>query len=205
LVLSAIIIYLDFWEGGELSYVKEISRHLSYDQNYPLNRCIFHDILPESKKLKDIRIRRIELKYNREIFTIVPSFILPYMVGFVEDVEKPLFLRHFAIPFWALTYVFGKNDMYWYRIENRFGRNSIVGTTIKSTINLPTDVIGDEKHSRENGDKIYIATTVANDCILGVSIANDASTESLGFSKKQLHIFIKRTVDYGAFVEGLIV
>jgi hypothetical protein len=139
----------------------------------------FHDILPESKKLQDIRIRRIGLKSDREIFTVVPSFILPYMVGFTEDVDKPLFLRRFGIPFWALTYVFGRNDMYWYRIENRFGRNSIVGTTVRNSDNLPTDILSDEKQSWENGERIFIATTVANDCILGASVAKDAGTESL--------------------------
>jgi len=142
------------------------------DKNYRL-----HDILPESKKMKDIRLRRID--YKGEVFTIAPSFVLPYMMGYSDDVDKPLFLRRFGVPYWGLTYVFGSNDMYWYRIENRFGRNSVVGTTVKHSENLPTDIIADEKHSWENGDKIYIATTVANDCILGASVSKDASTEGL--------------------------
>jgi len=90
-----------------------------------------------------------------------------------------LFLRQFGIPYWALTYVFGHNDMYWYRIENHFGRNSVVGTTVKAPENLPKDIIADEKHSWENGDKVYIATTVANDCILGASVASNADAENL--------------------------
>lgn len=145
---------------------------LDMDQNYKL-----HDILPESKKMKDLRLRRI--KYKGEVFTIAPFFVLPYMMGYSDDVEKPLFLRRFGVPYWALTYVFGYNDMYWYRIENRIGRNSVVGTTVKHSENLPEDVIADEKHSWENGDKIYIATTVANDCILGASVAENASTDGL--------------------------
>jgi len=94
------------------------------DQNYKL-----HDIFPESKKMKDLRLRRI--KYEGEVFTIAPFFVLPYMMGYSDDVEKPLFLRRFGVTYWALTYVFGYNDMYWYRIENRIGRNSVVGTTVK--------------------------------------------------------------------------
>ncbi|MCD4722191.1 MAG: hypothetical protein K8S13_20365, partial [Desulfobacula sp.] len=30
------------------------------------------------------------------------------------------------------SYVFGKNPMYWYRIETSLGRNSLVGTTIET-------------------------------------------------------------------------
>ncbi len=65
---------------------------------------------------------------------------MPYMTGFVKDVEKPLFLRKFAVPFWALSQCFGKNPMYWYRLEATIGRYSLVGTTIKSPLlmkNIP--------------------------------------------------------------------
>ena len=95
-----------------------------------------HDILPESKKMPDIRLRRIKVTSSnnplkKEVFTIRPSFVMPYMVGYTNDVEKALFLRKWAVPPWALAYVFGRNENYWYRLENRFGRNSIVGTTVK--------------------------------------------------------------------------
>jgi hypothetical protein len=42
-------------------------------------------------------------------------------------VEKPLFLRRWGVPHWALAYVFGRDGQYWYRLENRLGRNSVVG------------------------------------------------------------------------------
>ncbi len=138
-----------------------------------------HDLLPASKKMEGIRFRRIKVKSNGEVFTIAPFDVLPFMTGYAKEVEKPLFLRKFGVPYWALTYVFGRNDMYWYRVENHIGRNSIVGTTLKDPSDLPKDVLADEKHSKENGDKIYIATTVADDCILGASVAPDAGTESL--------------------------
>jgi len=60
----------------------------------------FHDILPESKKLPGIGLRRIKVKANDgsgdEVFTIRPSFVMPYMVGYTGDVEKPLFLRRWG-------------------------------------------------------------------------------------------------------------
>ncbi len=82
-----------------------------------------------SKKLK-LRIRRIVIAGIS--YTIRPSFAMPYMTGFVKDVEKPLFLRKFAVPFWALSHCFGKDPMYWYRLEATIGRYSLVGTTIFS-------------------------------------------------------------------------
>lgn len=54
-----------------------------------------YDMLPESKKLSGIRLRRIEL-YTGAVFTIRPSFVLPYMTGYTDAVEKPLFLRRWG-------------------------------------------------------------------------------------------------------------
>ena len=55
-----------------------------------------HDILPESKKLPGIRLRRIKVPAQdggeEEVFTIRPSFVLPYMTGYTDNVEKVLFL-----------------------------------------------------------------------------------------------------------------
>jgi hypothetical protein len=141
-----------------------------------------HDILPPSKKMPDMRLRRIKVKAklcDQEVFAIAPSFVMPYMTGYADDVEKALFLRKFAVPYWALTYVFGRNDMYWERLELSIGRNSIVGTTVKQPDKLPQDVLADEKHTRLNGEKAYIATTVGDDCVLGASIALQADTENL--------------------------
>ncbi|MFH0924256.1 MAG: hypothetical protein V1872_01265 [bacterium] len=104
---------------------------------------------------------------------------MPYMTGNVADVEKVLFLRKFDVPFWALCYVFGKDAMHWYRMEQSLGRNSIVGTTIKSPEILPQHLAADEKHTRILGEKVYVATSVANECILGASVANEADEEAL--------------------------
>ena len=64
-----------------------------------------------SKKL-GITIRRIEI--NGINYTLRPSFLMPYMTGFVKDIEEVLFLRKFEVPFWALSHVFGKDAIYWY-------------------------------------------------------------------------------------------
>lgn len=153
-----------------------------------------------SKKLS-IPIRRIEIAETN--YTVRPCFAMPYLTGFVDDVENALFLRKFDVPFWALTYVFGKDAMYWYRLEESLGRNSIVGTTIKNPESLPKHLLADEKHSRIRGDKAYVATTVGDQCILGASVAEDAGEKSLtkayGVFKKEAqcldHDFCPETVN----------
>lgn len=128
-------------------------------------------------KKQGIPVRRIVI--DGISYTIRPSFILPYMTGLADDIEKALFLRKFGVPFWALSYVFGRYPMYWYRIEKSLGRNSIVGTTVRNSADIPADVAADEKHTWILGDKVYIATTVGSGCILGASIAKDAGEEAL--------------------------
>ena len=129
-----------------------------------------------SKKLA-IPIRRIEIAGVG--YTVRPSFVMPYLTGEVKDVENALFFRKFDVPFWAIARVFGRDSMYWYRMENQIGKNSIVGTTVKDASLLPEHVVADEKHTWILGEKCYIATTVASECILGASIAPDAGAEAL--------------------------
>jgi len=62
---------------------------------------------------------------------------MPYMTGITDETKKALFMRKFNVPFWALSYVFGKDPMYWYRIEQSLGQNSIVGTTIRNPADIP--------------------------------------------------------------------
>ena len=129
-----------------------------------------------SEKLS-ILIRRIEIA--GVAFTVRPSFAMPYMTARVGEVEKALFLRKFGVPFWALSHVFGRDQMYWYRMEQSLGRNSIVGTTIKNCDDIPLHLSADEKHTWILGQKAYIATTVGGQCILGASIAKNAGENGL--------------------------
>jgi len=129
-----------------------------------------------SKKL-GIPTRRIEI--DNAAFKIRPSFVMPYMTGFTDNVELAFFLRKFNVPFWAISHVFGKYPMYWYRMEQAIGRNSIVGTTVRKPCDLPAHLAADEKHSRLTGQKVYVATTVGNECILSASVAENAGEEAL--------------------------
>jgi len=62
----------------------------------------WHDILPPSKKMPEIRLRRIKLCSDQEVFTVRPSFVMSYMTGYADDVEKALFLRKWAVPYDAV-------------------------------------------------------------------------------------------------------
>jgi len=129
-----------------------------------------------SKKLS-VPIRRI--KIGGIPYSIRPSFIMPYLTGLTNDIENALFFRKFNVPFWALSHVFGKDPMYWYRIEQHLGRNSIVGTTVKEPGDIPEHLGADEKHTWILGQKVYVATTVGKGCILGTAIAKDAGEQAL--------------------------
>jgi|GEM_PF-6713607 len=75
-------------------------------------------------------------------------------------------------------------------MEASLGRNNLVGTTIKTEENLPVNLAADEKHTWLLGEKVYIAVTAGNGCILGTEEADSASQESLtaayGVFKKEV-------------------
>jgi hypothetical protein len=56
-----------------------------------------HDMLPVSKKLPDVRLRRITVADPAQpagnAFTIAPAFVLLYMTGYTDAVANALFLR----------------------------------------------------------------------------------------------------------------
>jgi len=135
-----------------------------------------HD-LRASKTISDVCTRRIRLKSTGTVYRIVPSFVLPYMTGYATDVEQALFLRRFGVPFWGLTYVFGRDDMYWQRLVAQLGRYDLVGTTVKDPDRLPEHLLADEKFTSMNGERIFVATTVGNDVMLGA--ATSAQTDDL--------------------------
>jgi hypothetical protein len=144
---------------------------------------ILHDARG-SAKMEGVRVRRICLKARdaagkKQVFTIAPSAIMPYFVGLTDEIEKALFLRRFDVPFWALAYVFGRDNLFWYRLENHFGRYNLVQTVVKDPGKLPKHLLADEKVTWLNGEEVVIATTVGDDCVLGASVALGIDTPNL--------------------------
>ena len=123
-----------------------------------------------------VTIRRLRLK-DGTTSSIRPSFLMPDLTARTADVEGPLFWRQFGVPFWALAHVFGHDPMYWYRLECGLGRARIVGTTIK--VELPEHLLADEHYQVRDGQKVSIATTVADGCCLRAEPAETAGTDDL--------------------------
>ena len=154
-------------------------------QQYQLNPELFPEQFQRGFCMKDSRtsgkldvvIRRIELR-DGTAWSVRPSFVMPGMTAFTDDVQDVLFLRKFGVPFWALAEVFGRNPMAWYRLQNALGRFSLAGTTVRRGT-LPVNLLADEHHQRRDGAKTYIAATVGEGCWLGAEIAASAGTDDL--------------------------
>lgn len=137
----------------------------------------FHDCYRSRKQ--GVVLRRLKLKASGAVFTLRPSFILPYCIARTAEVENALFLRQWGVPFWALAQVFGRNAMFWYRAWLSFGRPNLVGTTVKHAATMPQDVVADEKITWRAGEEVVIPTTVGGGCVLGISVAEQATSASL--------------------------
>ena len=133
--------------------------------------------LPESKKMPGIRLRQIQI--GSETYTLRPSFVMSYMSGTVDELEHPLLLLSLGVPCWALMRIYGHNEMYWNRHLERFGRSSLVGTTVRLSPRLPRHLVADEHHCDWCGMKGYVAFTAAHGCILGLALSPQADEAHL--------------------------
>lgn len=140
---------------------------------------LFPEGFGEGYRLKDsrtsaklgLRIRRVRIKATGAVFSVRPSFAMPYLADLAADAELALFLRRFGVPFWAVAEVCGKDAMHWYRLEVSLGRNSVAGTTARK-VELPKDLVADEHHQTRDGDKVYVATVVGGGCCLGAAVVD---------------------------------
>jgi hypothetical protein len=147
---------------------------------------LFPEAFAKGYRIKDGRasaktgllLRRVRLKATGQSFSVRPSFVLPYQTALADDVQHALFLRSFGVPFWAIARVFGKDHDYWYRLEVSLGRNSVVGTTVRKA-QMPEHLLADEHHQTRDGQKNYVATTVAEGCCLGAALSQSADAEGL--------------------------
>lgn len=158
-----------------------------HPESFPpgFDSCFGFKDFKESKKMK-IRIRRIRVGSGTQelYYRVVPCSIMPYMTGCVEDVQMPLFLRKFNVPYWALEVVFGRSACYYWRLEKRLGMTSIAGaltgeTTQESACALPEDIACDEKHAKYMGEKAYVAVSAGGGCVLGAELVDGADKKSL--------------------------
>ncbi len=138
----------------------------------------FHDRY-RSRKLEGLELRRIKLSETGAVFTLRPSFVMPWLIGRSEEVEKALYLRQWDVPFDALAYVFGRDAMCWYRAWLAFGRPHLVGTTVKAAERMPAHLVADEKITWLDGAEVSVSTTVGRNCVLGIGLARDEDGAAL--------------------------
>lgn len=104
------------------------------------------------QKKQKLTLRRVRLKMTRAVFTLAPSFLLPYAVGRTDAVEKALALAQCGVPAEALAFVFGRDASFDERWLRSLGRFHLGGTTIKAAATLPPPLVADEKITWEAGD-----------------------------------------------------
>ncbi len=152
----------------------------------------FHDAY-QSKKTAHI-IRRVKLKATTEVFSIRPSFLMPYATAHTDEVEKALYVLQFGVPLSALVYLFGRDETFWYRLFLQLGRPNLVGTTIKDKERLPRHLLADEKQSWVHKTKVFIPTTVAAGVFLGATLVTKADTEELTKGYQEF-LLVAQTLD----------
>ena len=94
------------------TYLAEVAQH--HPELFPQDMAQgfpFHDAYVSVKQ--DVIVRRIKLKTTGAVFTLRPSFVMPYMIARTDAVEKALSLRQWGVPFAALAYVFGRDVLFW--------------------------------------------------------------------------------------------
>jgi hypothetical protein len=96
-----------------------------------------HGKSKKSKKLDGLQFQKIKLTKAKTVYSIYPSFVMPNLIAYTKDVKDGIMLRKHDVPYSTLVYLYGRNEMFWYRAEQAFGRNSIVGTTVKKKKNSP--------------------------------------------------------------------
>lgn len=144
-----------------------------------LTHYVFYGFTAPSRKM-GLRCRRVRAgRRTGPVYTLAPSFVMPYMCGATEAASLGLLLLRYNVPYWVVAFVLGRNAMYWYRLASSLGRFSLVGTTIKQPDKLPRHLLADEKHTRHCGEKAYVALTAGAGCILGASLCQSASEEAL--------------------------
>jgi hypothetical protein len=122
-------------------------------------------------------IRRVKLR-NGEVYSIIPSDYMPYLIVKTDAVSKDLWLRHWAVAYEVIASILGRDAIYWERAEESLGRISIMGSLAKKA-HVPEHLATDEKITWINGNEAYVALTSNKDCVLGADLSMSEHTRGL--------------------------
>ena len=117
---------------------------------------------------------------------------MPYMTEKTEVAWKILLLKIYKAPDWVLAIVFDKDEKHIQRMTSHLGNCSLVGSTVRGNASVPKDIVADEKHTHLQGEKAYIATISAKECILCAGVTNAADEIEL---TKAYSVFAEQSKD----------
>jgi hypothetical protein len=137
----------------------------------------FHAQYQQSKQ--GLALRRIKLKASGQVFTLRPSFLLPYGAGRTDEVWQPLLLHAEGTSLETLVEIYGRDVHYWERLWRALGRPALVGTTVKDTTQLPTALVADEKVTWHNGAEVLLTSIASAGCLLGAALARGEAAAEL--------------------------
>jgi len=83
------------WSATDVSFRSFLAQHIAdHPELFPAgiaNGYWLHDTMHSKKR--DVTTRRIKLVTSQAVYQVRPDFVLPYMVGRTDVVEKALYLR----------------------------------------------------------------------------------------------------------------
>lgn len=173
--------YDDIWSDATKVRALLNEQFMAHPELFPANLSDGFSLagcLPESVKQPGVRLRQL-ITRDKTKWYLRPSFVTPYMTATAQELEGPWLLLSIGTPTWVVSRIFGRDDMYWYRQLEQLGRNSLVGTTVQTSENMPEHLAADEHHVHWSGEKGYLAMTAAQGCILGVSLTDEADEAHL--------------------------
>jgi hypothetical protein len=131
------------------------------------------------QKKQGLWLRRFKLKATGQVFTIRPSFLMPYGAGRTDAVKTPLQLYAEGTSVETLVEIYGRDVHYWERLWHTLGRPSLVGTTVKDPAHLPQDLVADEKATWHNGEEVLLTSIARAGCLLGAALARGEAAADL--------------------------
>ena len=146
---------------------------------------------PPSRRQPGLRLRRLRVPRTNRVYTLRPSFVMPYLVATTDKVEFGLELLSSGVTPEIVARGCGRNAMFWYRLEEHLGRNSLAGTTLRASGQVPAHLVADEHHTTLNHQKVYLSTTAAQGVFLGLNLSPSADetalTETYGVFRAEAH------------------
>ena len=171
--------YSSFMQEKQVAHQVIQGAFKRYPELFPVQMSKGYMLNGRTRVSQKLGIQLRKIKVAGVSYQLRPCYLLPAMRAKTKEVSKPLFLLRFGVPFWALAFVFGRNPMWWYRLYLCLGRSSVVGSSVYKAESLPEDILADEHHIRIRGQKAYIATTIGQECILGVEACAKADEATL--------------------------